>query len=188
MKVDFVSADAASRWDVYADDVVICTTPCERYVSAEHPVMLRARDDSFGGAPDRVRVVNLLDHASEGRLQLQAHHTARGELATGITFTALSGIGMVTGIALTGTGYGADHTTMAQGGRHHDGCLRAGARGQHLADPRFAGARRSRPLRQRVADVDGAARPAAPRLGPELRRRHVLSAGAVGRAARYVAC
>jgi hypothetical protein len=116
VKVDFVSGDASSRWDVYADDVVICTTPCERYVSAEHPLMLRARDDSFGGAPDRVRVINLLDHASEGRLQLQAHHTARGQLATGITFTALTGISMVTGITLTGTGYGTDHTTMGRAG------------------------------------------------------------------------
>ena len=116
VKVDFVSGDASTRWDVYADDVVICTTPCARYVSAERPVMLRARDDSFGGVPDRVKVVNLLDHASEGRLQLQAHHTARGELASGITFTALSGIAMVTGIALTGVGYGADHTTMGKAG------------------------------------------------------------------------
>ena len=111
-----MSGDASSRWDVYADDVVICTTPCERYVSAERPVMLRARDDSFGGSPDRVRVLNLLDHAGEGRVQLQAHHTARGQLATGITFTALTGIGLVTGIALTGTGYGADHPTMGKAG------------------------------------------------------------------------
>ena len=52
-------------------------------------MMLRAREDAFGGAPDKVRVLNLLDHAGEGRLQLQAHPTARGQLATGITFTAL---------------------------------------------------------------------------------------------------
>jgi hypothetical protein len=116
VKVDFVSGDASTRWDVYADDVVICTTPCARYVSAERPVMLRSRDDSFGGVPDRVRVVNLLDHAGEGRLQLQAHHTARGEQASGITFTALSGIAMAAGIALTGTGYGTDHTTMGKAG------------------------------------------------------------------------
>jgi hypothetical protein len=116
VKVAFVSGDAVSRWDVYADDVVICTTPCERYVSAERPLMLRAREDSLGGGSERVRVPNLLDHAGDGRLQLQAHHTARGELATGITFTALSGIGMVTGVALTGTGYGTDHITMGRAG------------------------------------------------------------------------
>ena len=41
MKVDFVSANPASRWDVYADDRVICTTPCAQWVSADRPVMLR---------------------------------------------------------------------------------------------------------------------------------------------------
>jgi transposase len=116
VKVDFVSADANSRWDVYADDVVICTTPCERYVSAERPVMLRARDESFGGSPDRVSVLNLLDHSGEGRLQLQAHHTARGELATGLTFTALAGMGVLTGVTLTGVGYGLGESGMGKAG------------------------------------------------------------------------
>jgi hypothetical protein len=116
VKVDFVSADANSRWDVYADDVVICTTPCEKYVSAERPVMLRARDEPFMGSPDRVRVLNLLDHSGEGRLQLQAHHTARGELATGITFSAISGMGVLTGITLTGAGYGMGESGMGKAG------------------------------------------------------------------------
>jgi len=116
VKVDFVSADANSRWDVYADDVVICTTPCERYVSTERPVMLRARDESFGGSPDRVSVLNLLDHSGEGRLQLQAHHTARGELATGLTFTALAGMGVLTGVTLTGVGYGLGESGMGKAG------------------------------------------------------------------------
>jgi len=116
VKVDFVSADANSRWDVYADDVVICTTPCERSVSAERPVMLRARDESFGGSPDRVSVLNLLDHSGEGRLQLQAHHTARGELATGLTFTALAGMGVLTGVTLTGVGYGLGESGMGKAG------------------------------------------------------------------------
>jgi hypothetical protein len=117
VKVDFVSGDASSRWDVYYDDVVICTTPCEKYVSAERPLMLRSREESFGGGSTKVRVSNLLDHAGEARLQLQAHQTARGELATGITFTALSGIALITGITLTGTGYGlADEPGMGKAG------------------------------------------------------------------------
>jgi len=116
VKVDFVSGDASSRWDVYSDDVVICTTPCQRYVYADHPVMLRARDERFMGTPDKVQVLSLLDHAAEGRLQLQAHHTSQGKLATGITFTALSGMSLVAGVALTGVGYGADHSTMAKAG------------------------------------------------------------------------
>src|SRR6476659_8367603 len=95
VKVDFVSGDASTRWDVYADDVVICTTPCEKYVSAERPIMLRAREEPFFGSPDKVRVVNLLGHAGEGRLQLQAHATNRGKLSTGIVFTTFTGMGVI---------------------------------------------------------------------------------------------
>ena len=36
-------------------------------------------------------------------MQLQAHPTARGELAAGITFTAFSGMAVITGITLTGS-------------------------------------------------------------------------------------
>jgi hypothetical protein len=104
LKVDFVSANPSSRWDVYADDRVICTTPCAQWVSAERPIMLRAREEAFMASPDRVQVPNLLAHAGEGRVQLQAHPTSRGELATGITFTALSGMAVVTGITLGSIG------------------------------------------------------------------------------------
>jgi len=104
VKVDFVSANPSSRWDVYADDRVICTTPCAEWVSPERPIMLRAREEAFGSGPDKVQVPNLLAHASEGRLQLQAHPTSRGELATGITFTALSGMAVITGVALGSVG------------------------------------------------------------------------------------
>jgi hypothetical protein len=104
VKVDFVSANPASRWDVYADDRVICTTPCAGWVSVDHPVMLRAREEAFMQAPDKVQVASLLDHAGEGRLQIQAHPTARGELAAAITFTTFTGMGTITGIALTSVG------------------------------------------------------------------------------------
>jgi hypothetical protein len=108
VKVDFVSGDAASRWDVYADDVVICTTPCVRYVNAERPVMLRARDESFG-LPDKVRVPNLLAQGGS-HLQLQAHGTARGQLSAGIVFTTFSGMGVITGITLSSIGCFGDDT------------------------------------------------------------------------------
>lgn len=113
VKVDFVSGDASSRWDVYADDVVICTTPCEKYVSAERPIMLRAREEPFFGSPDKVRVVNLLAHAGEGRLQLQALPTNRGKLATGITFTALTGSGVIAGITFTAAGCGTSDSNRS---------------------------------------------------------------------------
>ena len=137
--------------------------------------MLRARDDSFGGSPDRVRVINLLDHAAEGRVQLQAHHTARGQLATGITFTALTGIGMITGITLTGTGCSAPTTrTMGKAGHHHDGRLRAVLAGSIWLILDSQAARRGGAPRRRP-DADGAPEPAAPSSGARLRRRHLLS-------------
>lgn len=103
-KVDFVSANPASRWDVYADDKVICTTPCAQWVSTERPVMLRAREEAFMAAPDKVQIPNLLAHGGEGHLQVQAHPTARGELAAGITFTTFTGMAVLSGIALTSVG------------------------------------------------------------------------------------
>jgi hypothetical protein len=108
VKVDFVSANPASRWDVYSDDRVICTTPCVQWVSAERPVLLRAREEAFMAAPDKVSVPNLLTHAGEGHLQLQAHPTSRGKLAAGITFTTFSGMAVITGLALSSIGCLAD--------------------------------------------------------------------------------
>jgi len=104
VKVDFVSANPASRWDVYADDRVICTTPCQQWVNAERPLMLRAREEAFMASPDKVQVPNLLSHSSEGRLQLQAHPTARGQLAAGIVFTTFAGMAVITGITLSSVG------------------------------------------------------------------------------------
>jgi hypothetical protein len=110
-KVDFVSANPASRWDVYADDRVICTTPCTQWVSAERPVMLRARDEAFMAAPDKVSVSNLLVNGQVGgggHLQLQAHPTNRGKLAAGVTFTTFAGMAVLTGVTLTSLGCLAD--------------------------------------------------------------------------------
>ena len=80
VKVDFVSANPASRWDVYADDRVICTTPCQQWVNAERPLMLRAREEAFMASPDKVQVTNLLSHSGEGRLQL--HLSSAEDLPT----------------------------------------------------------------------------------------------------------
>jgi hypothetical protein len=115
VKVDFVSANPASRWDVYADDEVICSTPCARWVNPNRPIMLRTRENGLLASPDRVQVANLLG-APGPRLQLQAHATASGELVTGITFTSLSGMATLTGIALTGVGCGGDHSGMCKAG------------------------------------------------------------------------
>jgi hypothetical protein len=104
VKVDFVSGNASSRWDVYADDQVICTTPCARFVHPARPLLLRTRDDGWMAAPDKVQVANLLDAGAGAHLQLRAQPTARGELMAGITFTAFSGMAVLTGAALGSIG------------------------------------------------------------------------------------
>jgi hypothetical protein len=116
VKVDFVSANPAGRWDVYADDKVICTTPCAEWVSAERPILLRAREEAFMRAPDKVSVPNLLAHAGEGRLQLQAHPTAWGELSAGIVFTTFAGGGAMAGITLSSLGCLGSHSGLCTAG------------------------------------------------------------------------
>jgi hypothetical protein len=117
VKVSFVSGNPASRWDVYADDQVICTTPCARWVDPSRPIMLRTREGgSFLSASDRVQVPNLFAQPGQ-HLQLHAHGTANGELVTGITFTTFSGMAVITGITLTALGCGGgDHPGFCKGG------------------------------------------------------------------------
>jgi hypothetical protein len=116
VKVEFVSGNPASRWDVYADDQVICTTPCARWVNPGRPVMLRTREGGFLTPSDRVLVPNLLGHPGQLHLQLHAHGTANGELATGITFTSLSGMAVLAGTTLTALGCGGGRSGMCEGG------------------------------------------------------------------------
>ncbi len=106
VKVDLVSANASTRWDVYYDDVVICTTPCSRWLDPAHPLLFRARDNRFMRAPERIFVPDLEAAAGSGGVQVQAHGTSEGELVTGITFTSFGGMALVTGIALASVGCG----------------------------------------------------------------------------------
>jgi hypothetical protein len=115
VKVDFLSSNPASRWDVYSDDQVICTTPCARFVQPAHPVMLRAREENFGVGADKIEVPNLLA-ASGPHLQLEAHPTARGQWVTGMTFIAFTGMGTVAGIALTSVGCATGRSGMCEAG------------------------------------------------------------------------
>jgi hypothetical protein len=114
VKVDFLSANPASRWDVYSDDQVICTTPCARFVQPAHPVMMRAREEGFGVA-DKVEVPNLLD-SSGPHLQLEAHPTARGQWVTGMTFMAFTGMAVATGLTLTPLGCSTRMAGMCKAG------------------------------------------------------------------------
>ena len=117
VKVDFVAADASRRWDVYVDDEVACTTPCVRWVAPNRPLLLRTRDDGLFSGPDKLRLVGLGARAAEAPLQLQAHGTQTGKLATGITFTTFGGTAIMTGIALTALGCSRDEAGMCTAGQ-----------------------------------------------------------------------
>ena len=92
VKVDFVSSDGDTRWDVYLNDEATCTTPCARWLEPSRPITLRSR----GGSRATKLTVRRLDPMA-GPLQVVAKPTSKGKLATGITFTALGGLALVTG-------------------------------------------------------------------------------------------
>ncbi len=106
VKVDLVSANASNRWDVYYDDEVICSTPCSRWLDPSRPLLLRAREAGFMRGSEKIRVSELDPWAGSGAVQVQAHGTAQGKLATGITFTTFGGMALITGLALTPIGCG----------------------------------------------------------------------------------
>lgn len=119
IKVDLVSANASARWDVYYDDEVVCTTPCSRWLDPSRPLLFRTRDEGrYGRGSDRVRVPDLMPFAGTGMVQVQAHPTSEGKLATGIVFTSFGGMAAITGIALAGVGCSntAEHAGMCKAG------------------------------------------------------------------------
>jgi len=116
VRVDFVSARANSRWDVYLDDQVVCTTPCSKWVDPARPLLLRAREEQLFLRADKVQLPGLGEHAAAGAVQVQAHPTSFGKLATGIVFTSFGGLGVVTGATLMPLGCGRDEPGLCTGG------------------------------------------------------------------------
>jgi len=110
VKVDFESSSPSLRWDVYVNDEATCTTPCSTWVDPNQPLVLRTREE----APSKLRIGSLVGHA--GPLQVLASPTARGRLATGVTFTALGGMSLITGITLTAVGAATDRSGFTTAG------------------------------------------------------------------------
>ena len=110
VKVDFESASESVRWDVYVDDEATCTTPCDRWVDPNRPVALRTREDH----PSKLRIHGL--EGADGPLQVTAYPTSRGKLSTGITFTSLGGLSLITGITLAAVGCGGQNDGMCLAG------------------------------------------------------------------------
>jgi len=117
VKVEMVSAAADSRWDVYMDDEVICSTPCTRWLDPHRPLLLRAREQRYGFA-DKLWLRGLGAYDNVGPVQIQAHPTAKGEMATGISFAGVGGMAVAMGgmLSLTGCALDTSHAGLCNAG------------------------------------------------------------------------
>jgi hypothetical protein len=104
----FVST-SRMQWDVtIGEQGPACATPCQLWVPPLHYVSLHSHEFQ----PVRLD----LGYLSGRDVVVRASPLAEGEYAAGITFTALSGMGLATGITLTAVGCSTDHSTMCTAG------------------------------------------------------------------------
>ena len=85
-----------------------CATPCSIYVEPNRFVTLR----SFERSP----VLLDVGYLPQGSVVVQGKPYESGKHAAGITFTALSGAALVTGITLTSVGCATDRDGMCTAG------------------------------------------------------------------------
>ncbi|MGE0549870.1 MAG: hypothetical protein AB7O24_08095 [Kofleriaceae bacterium] len=103
----FVST-TADGWDVVIDREPACATPCSLWVAPLQFVSLRTQERR----PIRLDV----GYLPAGSVMVAAKPLSKGMYATGLTFTALSGMAVVTGITLTAVGCAGDRDTMCKAG------------------------------------------------------------------------
>jgi hypothetical protein len=106
-RATFVSAGEA-RWDVRIDNNAVCSTPCSLDISPMSYISLYTQERT----PARLDV----GHLPAGEVLVQAKPRSQGAFATGVTFTSLSGMGLVTGITLTAVGCATDKGGMCTAG------------------------------------------------------------------------
>ena len=106
-RATFVSTSQV-RWDVRIDDNAVCTTPCSIMVEPVRFVTLHSHDLRS----ERVNV----GYMPPGDVLVQAKPRSQGAFAAGVTFTALTGMGLATGITLTAVGCSTDRSGMCNAG------------------------------------------------------------------------
>lgn len=117
----FISTTHRS-WEVLIDRQPACATPCSIYVPPMRFVTLR----SFERRP----VLLDVGYLPQGSVVVEGTPLRQGAYAAGITFTALSGMALVTGISLTAVGCSTDRDGMCTAGLITGG---AGALGLYLS-------------------------------------------------------
>lgn len=99
VEVSVVSEYDDQTWDVIAGGDLVCSTPCTQWVRAAQGLRLVANDG------DRLFVPGLGPEAAQTRhAVLVAEGTCEGKHTTGIVFTALGGMGVVTSIPFVAVG------------------------------------------------------------------------------------
>jgi hypothetical protein len=97
-----------TRWDVRIDGNAVCTTPCSLYIEPLRFVTMHSQDR----APAKLQA----GYLPEGGVLVRAQPKAQGAFAAGVTFTSLSGMGLVTGITLTAVGCSTERDGMCTAG------------------------------------------------------------------------
>jgi hypothetical protein len=105
-RASFLSTGAA-QWDVLVDGRAQCTTPCALHVEPGRWVKMRTRTG-----------VQLDVGHIRGDVVVQAEPRSAGMFITGLTFTALGGTAVITGISLWGVGcFVDDREGMCKAGK-----------------------------------------------------------------------
>jgi hypothetical protein len=103
----FVST-AAQPWEVLLDREPVCQTPCSTWVPPMRFVTLRSIE--------RAPVLLDVGYLPRSPTIVSGKPLETGKYAAGITFTTLSGMGLVTGIALAAVGCTTDHDGLCKAG------------------------------------------------------------------------
>jgi transposase len=84
-RADFVSTSAESRWDVFIDDEVACTTPCTKYINPSRPVELRTREEKgfLFKSTDKVQLDDV-SKAARGPVRVRAYESSTGKFMAGM--------------------------------------------------------------------------------------------------------
>jgi hypothetical protein len=96
-------------WEVLVDRSPACQTPCSIWVPP-------ARFITFRSIGDRAPVLLEVGYLPPSPTIVQGKPLENGKYAAGVTFTTLSGMGLVTGVTLLAVGYGTGSDGMMTAG------------------------------------------------------------------------
>jgi len=106
-RVSFISL-SEMQWDVVLGGQPACSTPCQLVVPPLAFVSMHSQEMR----PSKLEV----GYLQGGDMTIGAEPMHNGEFATGVTFTTLGGMALITGIALGATGYGTGDRSMENAG------------------------------------------------------------------------